>query len=199
MSTSQNVYVDSDTFIDYKPTAYTDIQSAFTVPPPPNFQFQAVPRTLADGSVVVDGRITESTERDGFGLTFAGEFFVSRPDSFDASSFNATPGQPLSLQVSTANALTAAATPTQLVGKNGYTTSVGEIKLLCNAVNVVDTAGGTLDGNVQLTVEGLNVAFDENFHKHILEVNDTCGLWRLKKAQTLYLFRLTKSQPRKVY
>ena len=49
-----NVYVDSDTFIDYKPTAYTDIQSAFSVPPPPNFQFQAVPRSLADGSVTVE-------------------------------------------------------------------------------------------------------------------------------------------------
>ena len=174
-----NVYVDSDTFIDYKPTAYTDIQSAFSVPPPPNFQFQAVPRSLADGSVTVDGRITESTERDGFGLSFATEFFVSRPDSSTLVA-NATPGQPLSLQVSTANAITAAATPTQLVGKNGFTTQVGEIKLLCNAVNIVDTAGGTLGGNVQLTVEGLNVAFDENFHKHVLDVNDLSVFGGLK-------------------
>ena len=28
-------------------------------------------------------------------------------------------------------------------------------------MTTVDTAGGTLDGNVQLTLEGLNVAFDD--------------------------------------
>jgi hypothetical protein len=174
-----NVYVDSDTFIDYKPTAYTDIQSAFSVPPPPNFQFQAVPRALADGSVTVDGRITESTERDGFGLSFSSEFFVSRPDTTTLVA-NATPGEPLSIAVSTANALTTGATPTQLVGKNGYTTAVGEIKLLCNAVSIVDTEGGTLNGNVELTIEGLNVAFDENFHKHVLDVNDDVVFGGLK-------------------
>ena len=174
-----NVYVDSDTFIDYKPTAYTDIQSAFTVPPPPNFNFQAVPRVLADGSVTVDGRITESTERDGFGITFATEFFASSPDETTLVA-NSTQGTPLSLSVSTANAISAGATPAQLVGKNGFTSTVGEIKLLCNAVSVVDTIGGTVDGNVQLTLEGFNVAFDENFHKHVLDVNDDSVFGGLK-------------------
>ena len=174
-----NVYVDSDTFIDYKPTAYTDIQSAFSVPPPPNFNLQAVPRALADGSITVDGRITESTETDGFGLTFATEFFVSRPDETTLVA-NAVHGSSLTLNVATANTISAAATPVQLVGKNGFTTPVGEIKLLCNSVSVVDTAGGTLDGNVQLTLEGLNVAFDENFFKHVLDVNDLAVFGGLK-------------------
>ena len=64
------------------------------------------------------------------------------------------------------------ALPAKLSGKNGYSGLAGEIRLLCNAITTVDTAGGTLDGNVQLTLEGLNVAFDENFFKHVLEVND---------------------------
>ena len=80
----------------------------------------------------------------------------------------------------TANAISAGATPAQLVGKTGFTSTVGEIKLLCNAVSVVDTIGGTVDGNVQLTLEGLNVAFDENFHKHVLNVNDDSVFGGLK-------------------
>jgi hypothetical protein len=174
-----NVYVDSDTFIDYKPTSYTDIQSAFTVPPTPNFNFQAVPRSRSDGTIAVDGVITESTEKLGFGISFATEFFLSSPDSSSLVA-NSVQGNPLSLSVTTANAISAGATPAQLVGKNGFTSSIGEIKLLCNAVNVVDTVGGTLDGNVQLTLEGLNVAFDENFFKHVLDVNDDAVFGGLK-------------------
>ena len=181
-----NVYVDSDTFIDYQPTAYTDIQSALTVPPPPNFEFQAVPRTLSDGSIVVDGRITESTERTGFGLSFATEFFSSRPDSSSLVA-NTVQGVPLSVTAATANAVPAAANPVTLLGKNGFTTPVGEIKLLCNAISVVDTEGGTLDGNVQLTVEGLNVAFDENFFKHVLDVNDDTVFGDLKGTDFITL------------
>ena len=44
--------------------------------------------------------------------------------------------------------------PAVLTGKNGFQSTVGEIKLLANAVTTVDTAGGTLDGNVELRGDG---------------------------------------------
>ena len=86
----------------------------------------------------------------------------------------------LSLSVSNASLLTNGQQPSALIGKNGFESTIGQIKLLANAVTTVDTAGGTLDGNVQLTVEGLNVAFDENFFKHVLEVNDAGVFSNLK-------------------
>ena len=74
-----NVYVDSDKFIDYKPTAYTDIQSSLSVPPVPNFNFSKSARRTLDGSVVVDGVLKTSTDQDGFGLTYITEYEMSKP------------------------------------------------------------------------------------------------------------------------
>jgi len=53
-----------------------------------------------------------------------------------------------------------------LYGKNGFTTVIGEIPLLCTSVSIVGS-------NIRFTVPHLNNCFDENFYKHVLNVNDT--------------------------
>ena len=174
-----NVYIDSDTFIDYTPTAYTDIISPLSVPPAPLFNFDAQPRRRLDGTIGVDGVLNFRNELSGYNQDLRTEYFLSRPDGATLVN-NATPGSALSLSVSNASLLTNGQTPSSLIGKNGFESTIGQIKLLANAVTTVDTAGGTLDGNVQLTVEGLNVAFDENFFKHVLEVNDAGVFSNLK-------------------
>ena len=165
-----NVYVDSDTFIDYQPTAYTDIISPFQTPPVPKIDFRAVPRRRIDGSIVVDGLITNTTDLEGYSQRFETEYFLSTPD-FTTKINNATQSA-LTLKVSNAAELSDGNESAQIIGKNGFESRVGEIRLLCNGISTVDTAGGTLNGNVQLTLEGLNVAFDENFFTHVLNVND---------------------------
>ena len=80
----------------------------------------------------------------------------------------------MSLTVDNAAVLSDGVTPAVLIGKNGFKSFAGEIKLLCNSFTTVDNGDGT--SNVRLTLEGLNVAFDENFSKHVLEVNDTSFL-----------------------
>ena len=165
-----NVYVDSDTFIDYQPTAYTDIISPFQTPPVPKLDFRSVPRRRLDGSIVIDGIITNATDVEGYSQRFETEYFLSTPD-FTTRVNNATQSA-LTLKVSNTSDLSDGAESAQLIGKNGFESRVGEIKLLCNGITTVDTAGGTLNGNVQLTLEGLNVAFDENFFTHVLNVND---------------------------
>lgn len=52
-----------------------------------------------------------------------------------------------------------------LFGKNGFTTTVGDIRLLCDSFEIVNS-------NVRFTINSLDNCFDENFHKHVLEVND---------------------------
>jgi len=174
-----NVYVDSDTFIDYTPTAYTDIVSPLSQPPSPIFNFTAIPRQRLDGSIRVDGQIQVRNEMIGYGQDLRTEFFVSKPDVATRVMNTFTKSGVVNL---IAGEQITGALPAKLSGKNGYSGLAGEIRLLCNGVTTVDTGGGTLDGNVQLTLEGLNVAFDENFFKHVLEVNDDPGVFNNLKG-----------------
>jgi len=187
-----NIYVDSDTFINYEPTAYTDILSPLSTPPTPIFNLRAVPRRTLDGSVVVDGILEDRTERLGFAQDFSTEFFVSKPSSSSVVS-NVTIASPLSLVVSSLEPIEDDAV-CALSGKNGFTTPVGDIKLLCNSYTVVDTVGGTLPGNVQISVEGLSSCFDDNFYKHVLEVNDDGVFAGLKGDDYLTLPVVAKSE-----
>ena len=187
-----NVYVDSDTFIDYTPTAYTDIISPLSVPPAPFFTFSAEPKRRIDGTIAVDGVLDFRNELLGYNQDLRTEYFISRPDG--STLVNNIFAGSLTVVASDQNVLTANSTAV-LSGKNGFQSTVGEIKLLANSVTTVDTAGGTLDGNVELTLEGLNVAFDENFFKHVLEVNDAGVFSNLKGTDTVAIPIKEKTAP----
>lgn len=163
-----NVYVDSDDFIDYTPTAYTDIESPFTPPPAPNFKFTKIPRRNSDGSIQIDGLIDNQTERTGYAQNYSTEFEISRPSGF--TPVTNTHQSVLSVIVDNSSVIADAVEESSLVGKNGFTSPIGEVKLLCNAFTSVVQSDGS--SNLQLTVEGLNVVQDRNFFKHLLEVND---------------------------
>jgi len=171
-----NVYVDSDTFIDYTPTAYIDIESPFSAPPPPVFTFQKQIRRRPDGSVAFDGFIDNKTDRLGYIQDYRTEYFIARPES--STLINNTSVSPLTLTVDNSTALSGGATQSTITGKSGFSSFVGEIRLLCNAYSVIDNGDGS--SNVRLTVEGLNVCFDENIFKHVLEVNDDAVFLGLK-------------------
>ena len=158
-----NIYVDSDTFINYAPTAYTDILSPFAPPPSPNFTLKVVPRTTIDGTIVADGIIQAGTEKVNYGQKFQTEYYVSSPTSSTMIG-NVTVATPITLRAINSTSLVNGTTAI-LSGKNGFTTPIGEIQLLCNTVSQ-----GT--GTIDLTIEGLSSCFDENFYKNILAVND---------------------------
>lgn len=164
-----NVYTDSDSFIDYTPTAYIDIESGFSAPPTPGFSLVSSPRRRLDGSIAFDVLINNQTDRLGYQQTFKTEYFVAVPEG--STLVNNSHQSVLSLTVDNASVLTDGITPAVLVGKNGFQSFAGEIKLLCNTYSSIDNGDGT--SNIRLVVEGLNVAHDLNFAKHILEVNDS--------------------------
>ena len=166
-----NVYADSDTFIDYTPTAYIDIESGFSAPPTPNFSLVSSPRRRLDGSVVFDVLLNNQTDRLGYQQTFQTQYFVALPEG--TTLVNNSKQSALTLTVDNA-ALLSNNSSAVLRGKNGFQSFAGEIKLLCNAYSTIDNGDGT--SNVRLVVEGLNVAHDLNFAKHILEVNDASFL-----------------------
>ncbi len=171
-----NVYVDSDTFIDYTPTAYIDIESPFIAPPPPVFSFNKQIRRLPDGSVSFDGFIDNKTDRLGYVQDYRTEYFLSTPAG--STLINNSFVSPLTLTVDNSSALSNGAIQSTITGKAGFSSFVGEIRLLCNNFVSVDNGDGS--SNVRLTVEGLNVCFDENIFKHVLEVNDDAVFLGLK-------------------
>jgi len=176
-----NVYVDSDKFIDYKPTAYTDMQSALSVPPVPQFDFVTSARRKLDGSVIIDGLIKTSTEKDGFGVTYVTEYELSKPSGATlVANANLSGINNQVIHVEHANVLVGEVNPITLSGKNGFSSVAGEVKLLCTAVNVVDTVGGTQDGNIELTLQGFGQVFDENFQTDLLNANDDSVFGTLK-------------------
>lgn len=52
-----------------------------------------------------------------------------------------------------------------LFGKNGFSTTIGEIKLLCDSFTIVGS-------RIRFSVDKLDNAWDKNFNKHVLAVND---------------------------
>ena len=158
-----DVYIDSDTFINYEPTAYTDIPSAFSTPPTPDFTLTAVPRTKLDGTVVVDGVINTNTQRIGYGPKFETEYYISSPSDVTLVS-NITAASPLTFLAANVNAVASATNKkAALVGKTGFTSPIGQVRLLCNTVTP------TLN-QVTLTIEGLSSCIDLNYNTNILNV-----------------------------
>ena len=126
-----NIYVDSDTFIDYTPTAYTDIVSPLSVPPAPYFTFSAQPRRRLDGTVAVDGVLDFRNELLGYNQDLRTEYFISRPDG--SSLVNNVYAGSLNIVASDQNVLTSGATAS-LNGKNGFQSTIGEIRLISKCV-----------------------------------------------------------------
>ena len=206
-----NVYVDSDEFIDFTPTGYTDTISPFVRPPIPEFDIRQLRRRTGDGSVVVDLLINPFTERLNYPLKFSTEYQIAEPDTLALLS-NITANSngtlsPSSFRLGNANVITNQAIdkgifgsaasvlrtsldpvfqqggekfPIIVTGKNGFRGRTGAIKLLCNTVSKIDTTVGDTVGNIAFTVEGLNVAYDYNFAKHVLNVNDADTFLGLK-------------------
>lgn len=160
-----NVYTDSDTFINYEPTAYVDITSPFSPPPTPILSFTAKPVRRLDGSVAVDGFLQDKTYQLGYGQKFSTEYFYSTSVASTLVS-NVTNQDPITFIAANADVLADGNYGTILSGKSGFDAAVGEIRLLCNSA----VTSGTDD--LELTVEGLQYCVDDNFNMHVLSVND---------------------------
>lgn len=160
-----NIYVDSDSFINYEPTAYTDITSPLSIPPTPRFDFTAVPKTLPDGSVVVDGVLKVNTDKLGYGQAYDTEFYAAYPSTSQLIS-KITDLSPITITSNDTSMLANGMLGTVIQGKNGFISPIGDIKLLCTSAVQYGSS------HIALTIPGLNYCIDDNFAKHVLEVND---------------------------
>ena len=159
-----NVYVDSDTFINYQPTAYTDILSPFSTPPTPNFTFSAVPRRKLDGTVVVDGVLSTSTDATGYGQKFETEYYMATPGATSLLA-NVIATAPLTLSAVNTSALSNGASAS-ITNKNGFSSAIGKIKLLCTSWSVANS-------RITFVIEGLSSCIDLNSNTHVLDVLGT--------------------------
>lgn len=196
-----NIYVDSDTFIDYTPTAYLDTKSPLIAPPAPIFNLRSVPTREQDGSVRVDLIVENFTESLNYGVQFETEYFISLPDESQLiPAIVNEDSNTIKFNASNVNALTTGEGPATLIGKNGFDSLTGKIRLLCNAVTTA-THGTSAISNLRLQVEGMNVLTDYNFiasgePKFVLDVNDglSSGLFQGLKGQDSVTVPITVQQ-----
>lgn len=170
-----DIYEDSDTFINYEPTAYTDIVSPFATPPTPKFSLSTKPRTTSDGSVVIDGILSTQTDTLGYGQKYQTEYYVSYPTTSVLSSNAKTVDNTLYIKPTTTADLANNTLNCELVGKNGFSTPIGEIKLLCTNFTVSA-------GKITMDIRGLNNCEDPNFGTNVLQVYQDTQLSILENA-----------------
>mgnify|MGYP003629519082 CR=1 FL=1 len=174
-----NVYVDSDTFINFKSTAYVDVTSPFSTPPTPVFSLSYSNKTKTDGSLYADIHIRKSTEITGYkDQDLETEYFIASPSEYSTVNL-VTATTPLTLTTSNSTGFTNNTPSTVLSGKNGFVSEVGKIKLLCNAYAIQNAS------NIVLTIEGFSQVFDENFYQHVLEVNNGLAFSGLKGVDSI--------------
>ena len=152
-----NVYVDSDTFIDYTPTAYTDITSSFSPPPTPEFILRPLPVQEPDGSVTLDLIIDTYTSKSGYPPAVSTDYFVSQPSVTQlVTNVQSEAGtHPPTFKLGNTTGLTTESLSSAvLTGKNGFSGVTGELKLLCNAIS---TFGGGGDEYIEFTTEIITI------------------------------------------
>jgi len=179
-----NIYVDSDTFINYEPTAYTDIPSPLLPPPAPLIDFYAKYTRRLDGTVAVDGIINNYTDTLGIGQNFETEYYLANPLSSTLISNAYTTN---AFTVVTSNtAILSNGAPAAIVGKSGFTSPIGELKLQCSAV----TSNASY---ITLSIDGLSDCYDDNFSAHVLDTNSANVFGSLKGANNIVIPIVDKS------
>lgn len=171
-----NVYVDSDTLINYEPLAFGDLYSPLQPPPSPNFTLSTFPKRAQDGSVYTDIEISTFTDISGYSNELKTEFFRSKPDSLSIikqTEFE-YPGI-LKITLDSVEGITDG-DGAVLLNKNGFTTDVARTKVLVTNMSVVDIDPVAKEnGNISFSVAGFGEIKDLNYgdNIHLLDVNNT--------------------------
>lgn len=179
------IYIDSENFINYEPVAYTDITSPFSTPPTPELSFTARPTVRIDGSFAIDGYVNTFTDLAGYDQDIQTDYYVSQPEDHGYIE-ELTSSDPVTVKIANASEAEAGST-FRILGKNGFKSNIGEIRLLCTQATVP-----TL-GTIELTVRGLSECVDLNFNQHVLEVNDGLVFSELKGIDRVQLPVLEKT------
>jgi len=162
-----NVYIDSDSIINYQPLFYNDFFSPLQPPPLPNFTLSSLPKRDIDGSIYNDIEISSFTDTTGYSKEIKTEFFHAAPNA-DSSLYliantNVSGSRNIiNLKIDNMTGLEDGLSAT-LIGKNGFSTEIGTIRLLATAKSKVNITLGNPTGEIQLTVPGLRGLINKNY------------------------------------
>tara|TARA_R110001599_G_scaffold85689_1_gene229819 strand:- start:401 stop:1522 length:1122 start_codon:yes stop_codon:yes gene_type:complete len=76
-----NVFIDSDTAINYTPVRYVDTFSPLVPPPTPDFNLIAQPHNLPDGTIVTDIEVSDATNVSGYPIAIKTVYEYATPSS----------------------------------------------------------------------------------------------------------------------
>ena len=184
-----NVYVDSDSLINYTPQFYSDYFSPLLPPPIPNFNLQAVTKRDPDGTIYNDLEISVYTDRLNYTNEISTEFYkaIGSDIAYINTVSPTASNNILELSVDDANSFTEGSS-ISIYGKNGFSTNLGSINLLTTSVAIVDIDPITNpEGNVAFTIKGLDNVIDRNFgpDTHVLSVLSDFNFSSLKGSNKI--------------
>lgn len=173
-----NVYVDSDTIINYDPLFYSDLFNPLLPPPAPSFEAVPILKRSLDGSLYTDIELTIFNDLAGYSSEIKTEFFHARPlqlNTLKSANAGITTGVQ-TMAISNVGGLEAGQGVT-MFGKNGFKTQLATTKVLVTDVAVIDvdeTNPAEANGFIRLLATGFSGIIDKNFGSdiHVLEVND---------------------------
>ena len=149
-----DIYMDSDTFIDVSPAQPRKIQSTMLPPPAPIITTTSTEVKNADGSVGLNIKVDESTNRKYYFEDFGTDFYYSVSSNTQVVS-NIVKANTSSYILDTMGN-TKSENRSTITGKNGFRAQVGKIPLLCTRI-VKETYSNNSLGKLRLTIAGLSV------------------------------------------
>lgn len=156
-----NVYEDSDTFINYNPVQYTQVQSPILTPPTPFVKIAPALKQDVDGTVRADVSVETTTIKDNYTQKFTTEHYVSYPTSIQhIESINSY--SPYTFTLSSTQGFSVGDKVT-ITGRNGYSSDVGKVSLMCTAKALQGAA------SIKLTLSGLDLCTNPMTGNNILE------------------------------
>ena len=162
-----NVYTDSEKFIEYDPPNYKSYQPSLKAPSVPKLTLTPTIKERIDGTIGVDVQIdTNSNEENVTTELFAARLInnIELIDSISDSGYSITTEFNSNKNFVSGNNCV-------ILGKNGFKSQIGVIKLYCIDKTRVNQADESIDA-IQLTISDLDKCIDLNTRDNVI---DTCS------------------------
>ena len=160
-----DIYTDSEAFIDSRPIVFERPRSSFTPPPTPKLSLEPLEKINEDGSIRLDIVVNADTNRTFYTEPFTTEYKIAYPISADRVS---------DIHVNTDNVILttdhahSSSNTYILDGKNGFRSEIGRIPLICNASSVVTDPNNSL-GAIKLDILE-DTSFNDGASNRVLRV-----------------------------
>ena len=180
-----NVYEDSEKLRETKPLPYKRRTSSYLPPPAPILTVAPIEKTAIDGTTSLNLQLGESTNREFYSADFSTDYFIAKPTNTISAEAISRVGNNIQITV---NSPIADSSSYILTGKNGFSTSISKIPLLCNGHSKVTISESSL-GAIRLQIPSIGAfsgeySLNQNNNLYNLSPGDEITIPFIEKQET---------------